>query len=80
MFDKVKSIIDQWDPVGLLSMHCPPDEYDNLSLHIAGVALRESNIDALGSEIYNIFIKDFGDDTFYKNIDECRNIAKIILE
>ena len=32
MFDKVKEIIDEWDPIDLLAMHCPADEYDEIGL------------------------------------------------
>lgn len=33
MFDKVKMVIDEWDPIELLSIHCPSDEYDEISKH-----------------------------------------------
>lgn len=35
-FEKVKAIIDGWDPVDLLTCcHCPSDEYDDISIELA---------------------------------------------
>lgn len=75
MFEKVKSVIDEWDPVGLLSSHCPPDEYDDISAELAKIMTRNINVETLGNEIYNIFVRDFGD-TFDKSAEECRSIAR----
>ena len=27
-YENVKKIIDEWDPIGLLALGCPPNEYD----------------------------------------------------
>lgn len=75
MFEKVKSVIDEWDPVGLLSSHCPPDEYDDISAELAKIMTRNINVETLGNEIYNIFVRDFGG-TFDKSAEECRSIAR----
>lgn len=37
MFDKVKTVIDEWDPIQLLSTHCPSDEYDEISMELSQI-------------------------------------------
>lgn len=78
MFDKVKEIIDEWDPIDLLAMHCPADEYDDISLSISEKARTIMNVDDLANYIYDLFEHEFGIPTFEKNLDDCRIIARKI--
>ena len=79
MFDKVKAVIDEWDPIELLSIHCPSDEYDEISMELSQILICNVDIEFLGKEIYNLFIQAFGTSTFEKSIDECKIIAQKIL-
>ena len=39
MFDKVKMVIDEWDPNELLSIHCPSDEDDEISTELSQILI-----------------------------------------
>ena len=80
MFDKVKEIIDEWDPIDLLAMHCPSDEYDDISLSITEKVRTIMSVDDLANYIYDLFMYEFGIPTFEKSLDECRIIALTINE
>lgn len=80
MFDKVKEIIDEWDPIDLLAMHCPADEYDEISLELEKMIAERVDLDSLTSAIFDLFVQAFGIPTFNKSLDECRKIAKKIME
>lgn len=79
MFDKVKTVIDEWDPIELLSIHCPSDEYDEISMELSQILICNIDIELLGKEIYNIFVQAFGIPTFDENMDECKIIAQRIM-
>ena len=79
MFDKVKETIDKWDPVDLLAMHCPDNEYDEISFLISKAVQTSKDVESLANYIYNLFVYAFGVPTFNKNMEECRNIAKKIM-
>ena len=80
MFDKVKKIVDEWDPIDLLSMHCPDDEYDDISLLITQKALVTMDVENLANYIYVLFVYEFDASTFNKTLDEFRMIAEKIIE
>ena len=79
MFDKVKMVIDEWDPIELLSIHCPSDEYDEISTELSQILICNVDIELLGKEIYNLFVQAFEISTFDKSMDECKIIAQKIL-
>jgi len=79
MFDKVKTVIDEWDPIELLSIHCPPDEYDEISMKLSQILICNVDIEFLEKEIYSLFVQAFGIPTFDKSMDECKIIAQKIL-
>lgn len=79
MFDKVKTVIDEWDPIELLSIHCPSDEYDEISMELSQILICNIDIELLGKEIYNLFVQAFGISMFDKNMDECKIIAQKIM-
>ncbi|WP_316571766.1 DUF1871 family protein [Neobacillus sp. YIM B06451] len=73
----VKEVIDEWDPIGLLGMGCPDDEYDP---EINDIVKRLSNItsvDELAQEIQEVFLKWFGENL---STGECFLAAQKILE
>lgn len=81
-YQNIKEVIDNWDPIDLLSMHCPSDEYDNESQliyqKISSYNLISINI--LSKVIYEIFFNNFGDELFTNSIDDCERIANLILQ
>ena len=55
-FEKVKAIIDGWDPVDLLTCcHCPSDEYDDISMELAQMLTFDTDVETLKNDIYNIY-------------------------
>ena len=80
-FEKVKAIIDGWDPVDLLTCcHCPSDEYDDISMELAQILTFDTDVETLKNDIYNIFVRDFNAGTFDKSPQECETIARKIIE
>ena len=79
-FEKVKAIIDGWDPVDLLTcFHCPSDEYDDISMELAQILTFDTDVETLKNDIYNIFVRDFDAGTFDKSPQECETIARKII-
>ena len=66
MFDKVKAVIDEWDPIELLSIHCPSDEYDEISMELSQILMCNVDVDLLSVEIYNLFVQAFETSTLKK--------------
>lgn len=80
-FEKVKAIIDGWDPVDLLTCcHCPSDEYDDISIELAQMLTSDTDVETLKNDIYNIFVRDFDAGTFDKSPQECETIARKIIK
>ena len=81
-YERIKRAIDMWDPVELLVTHAPPDEYDCESREIfeAGKGNNSLCINDLARLILDVFTRNFGSDVFNKKLEECREIAKIILD
>ena len=56
-FEKVKAIIDGWDPVDLLTCcHCPSDEYDDISIELAQMLTFDTDVETLKNDIYIIYL------------------------
>jgi hypothetical protein len=79
-FVDVKKAIDTWDPIELLKINAPSDEYDIESKKIYDSIKLMSNITQIGQVIYKVFYTMFGKKSFDKSLDECLEIAKIIKE
>lgn len=79
MFEIIKIIIDEWDPIGLLAIHSPLDEYDIETKEIANYLKENYQLEELSTKIFNIFTESFGDDIFNKTMGECRIIADKIV-
>jgi hypothetical protein len=68
----VKEVIDEWDPIGLLSMRCPDDEYDPEIRDIVRLLSDIKSVDELAGGINKVFIKWFEEDL---TIEKCYPIA-----
>lgn len=72
----ITEIINQWDPIGLLALCCPSDEYvDEIAEIIAFCDTHVLDEQQLGAAIYEIFCRRFGKDVFLKSLAECVRIA-----
>lgn len=80
-YDHVKRIIDMWDPIDLLKVDSPKDEYSAEAKIILNSILHEGNTNVLelANTISNVFIAAFGEDVFDKDIEACKQVAKNIL-
>ena len=76
--DFVKRIIDEWDPIDLLS-HAPDDEYHSEIEEIGYLLHMTDDSVELAEGIFNVFVESFGNDTFNKSKEECEHIAQILL-
>lgn len=76
----VKKHIDEWDPIELLAIHCPQDEYDDISMELSKTITENTTIEALATEISDKFIFDFGRPSFDKSYEECKKIAYKIID
>lgn len=75
---KTLDIITKWDPMNFMS-HAPDDEYSDEAEKIDELLERTTDIDELARGIELVFKSMFGSD-FNKSIDECREIAKKLVE
>jgi len=75
-FKDVKRIIDEWDPMGLLGIGCPPDEYDIESKEIWETAQYSTDIDFVSTFIYKYLHKMFGEHC--QTLEACKIIANKI--
>lgn len=76
--DFVKRIIDEWDPVDLLS-HAPNDEYCSEIEKIRCFLFSVDEADALADVIFKIFTESFAEDVFHHNWLACKAIAQKLL-
>jgi hypothetical protein len=58
-YSSVKKAIDEWDPIGLLGMGCPDDEYDPEIRDIVRLLSEINSLDELAVGIQKVFIKWF---------------------
>lgn len=79
-FEIVKRHIDHWDPIGLLELGVPDDEYDVEIMMIVEKLSAVLNVKQLSEVILLIFNEMFyeGEGTFPK--EECDEVAASILE
>jgi hypothetical protein len=77
--DIVEMIINEWDPIGLIPP-APVDEYWSEIEKITEKLVISNNEDELAIYIQNIFVDSFNSDVFRREKEECKRIAKCILE
>ncbi|QMT19164.1 DUF1871 family protein (plasmid) [Planococcus maritimus] len=73
----VKSIIDEWDPIGLLDLGCPDDEYVPEIRDIVALLPHAKSVDELALRIRQVFIKWFEE---FLSIEKCYPVALKIWE
>ena len=74
----VKRIIDDWDPIDLLS-HAPKNEYHSEIDEIERMLCSTDDFSELAEGIFKVFRESFGDVNFKKSKAECVKIAQALL-
>ena len=77
MEEKIKEIINEWDPIGLMTL-VPSDEYKEEASEIFCFYQNCSDVRTLADRIKEIFTDQFGN-FFDKTYEECFDIASKIL-
>jgi hypothetical protein len=77
-FEVIQKIINEWDPLDLLALDCPDDEYESEIQLIVSATLNKDNADKIGGKINEILYKAFKDD--FKKSNDCLKIAERILK
>ena len=75
----VEEIINNWDPIGLFPFS-PKDEYSSELDSISKFLKGNSDNELLANHIYEIFVRNFGEDVFEKSKADCALIAKKLME
>ena len=81
-YDVIKKVIDKWDPVELLCIHAPSDEYDSETKEIFDEMnkLEFIEVGIVANIIFSVFSESFGHDVFTLTIGECRTVAQKIID
>jgi len=78
-FEEVKKIINEWDPLDLLTLDCPDDEYESeIQRIVSATILNGNHADKLAEKINEILYKAFEED--FKRTNNCLQIADKILK
>jgi hypothetical protein len=77
-FEVVQKIINEWDPLDLLALDCPDDEYESEVQLIVSATLNKDNVDKIAEKINEIFYKAFEDD--FKKSNDCLKVAERIFK
>jgi hypothetical protein len=72
----IKTMIDKWDPYGLLAGGASDDEFNNEIKKIADKINSNSSINDIANIISNIFSNSFDDNSF--SVENCMEVAKKI--
>ncbi len=75
----LRNIINKIDPIGLISLHCPDDEYDPEVNEILKIIPDSRSVQQLADMIHSVFIKWF-DPQLAKNYEDYHRIAELIWE
>ena len=79
MIEKIEEIINEWDPVGLLS-YGPEDDYSIEAEKIVDriSSAENTEVNTIAEILSDVFITAFGDDVFMRSIDDCIPVAEKI--
>lgn len=80
IYAKVKNIIDQWDPIGLIGIDPEHDHYRNEINEI--IKLLQSNYsmpEEFAKHLESIFIEYFDDEIYIRPFAECLDVARILV-
>lgn len=78
-FNVLKKIIDDWDPIDLLAIHSPYNEYDSETKKILYSISNNMGEDEIAKVVYDVFISAFNESIFLKNINDCIVVARKII-
>ena len=78
-FDYLKKIINAWDPMGLLFMGAPRDEYRYEIRSIEERFKDSISVEELADVIRQVFVKAFDEQMFSYVEADCEKIAQMIL-
>ncbi len=67
--DIIKSVVDKADPIGLLGMCCPADEYDSEVEMIFARIRKGMSVDEIANIIYAVFFEMFSESVDIKLCD-----------
>ncbi|WP_182914826.1 hypothetical protein [Paenibacillus thiaminolyticus] len=59
-YPHIKEAVDLWDPIGLLSLGAPSDEYDSLSLYITLLYAKRPDPDGMATQLERHMEEQFG--------------------
>ena len=76
-YDIVKNVIDEWDPLGLLDMGCPDDEYDGESNAISYNIDNYSSLNEIAEAISEELSESFGE---HITVEKCLKPVKEIYD
>lgn len=78
----ITKTINQWDPIGLISMHSPNDEYSCEIRSIINMIEKTNHINthSVAKIVYDVFSFSFGNDVFTNTLSECERIAEDIID
>lgn len=60
LFRRLKAIVDDWDPLGLLALGAPNDEYDCLTVHIVELYERQLDMPEMAERLEQCIEEHFG--------------------
>lgn len=76
-FNEIKRVINEWDPIGLLAMECPEDEYHPEIADIAKRLKEIHSVEEAARMIKQVFLEWFGEEV---KLEECYAAAIKITE
>lgn len=68
IFEEVQKIVNEYDPIGLVSGGAPKDEYHTEVGKIVALLRDESDTQSLAQKIESIFLESFGDTDHNKSM------------
>ena len=74
----ITNIINQWDPIDLLAMGAPDDEYESEIYAIFQILPHVDDVYRLNQKVIDIFTEAFGE-SFEKNVEDCLIISQQLL-
>ncbi|MCC8438709.1 YugE family protein (plasmid) [Brevibacillus sp. M2.1A] len=76
-FEHVKKVINDWDPMDLLEIGAPTDEYESEVEEIVKVLQDTIDANELAEEIKQVFVRYFSQSL---GLSECKKAARAILD
>ncbi|MCT8335081.1 hypothetical protein NUH30_15485 [Leptospira sp. 85282-16] len=78
IFKKINLLINEWDPIGLIAMHSPQDEYDIEINFFLPRMIHSPNNNAI--EIFNYTFKKFFGESYNQSLTSEKRIVAEVLE